>query len=56
MSVFYLDTSALLKRYVTETGSGWLRRVLSLNRGVVVVFTQLAIVEGLAVDNPNHHP
>lgn len=25
MSVFYLDASALVKRYVNEPGSGWLR-------------------------------
>ena len=28
MSVVYLDTSALVKRYITEVGSGWVRTFL----------------------------
>ena len=27
MSIYYFDTSALLKRYVTETGSAWVRQI-----------------------------
>ena len=27
MTAYYLDTSALIKRYVTETGSAWLRNL-----------------------------
>ena len=27
----YLDTSALVKRYVAETGSAWVRRLLALS-------------------------
>ena len=27
MSIYYFDTSALFKRYVTETGSAWVRQI-----------------------------
>lgn len=33
MAVFYFDTSALVKRYVTETGSGWVRNVADPKSG-----------------------
>jgi predicted nucleic acid-binding protein len=29
VSVYYLDSSALVKRYVTETGSAWLRTLVA---------------------------
>ena len=29
MSTYYLDTSAAVKLYVNESGSDWLRRLLS---------------------------
>lgn len=31
MSFFFIDSSALVKRYVPETGTGWLRQLLSLD-------------------------
>ena len=31
MSITYLDTSALIKRYVAETGSEWVRGLLTDN-------------------------
>jgi predicted nucleic acid-binding protein len=31
MSFFFLDSSALVKRYMPETGTGWLRQLLSLD-------------------------
>jgi predicted nucleic acid-binding protein len=42
MSCYYLDASALVKRYVNEVGSQWILNIA-------------ATAEGLAVDNPNEH-
>lgn len=39
VSTFYFDTSALVKHYIAETGSGWVRTVLGLPK--VQVFTSL---------------
>ena len=30
MTAYYVDTSALIKRYVDEVGSGWLRATLNV--------------------------
>jgi len=41
----YLDTSALVKRYVDETGSDWLRAMLAAQPAPSVIIVHLAIVE-----------
>lgn len=70
MSVYYLDTSALIKRYVAETGRLWVWRQqwLSIVTLLVDDYTPLifvsaddrlnrsAVSERLVVDNPNSHP
>lgn len=33
MGVYYFDTSALVKRYVTETGTGWVGTLLDPGNG-----------------------
>lgn len=45
MSVAYLDTSALLKRYVTETGSDWVRAYLTSTTAPAVFMSYLTVVE-----------
>jgi predicted nucleic acid-binding protein len=45
VSVAYLDTSALLKQYVTEIGSDWMRAFLSSNTSATVFLSQLSVVE-----------
>ena len=45
MSVAYFDTSALLKQYVTETGSNWVRTYLSSATAPAVFTSQLTAVE-----------
>ena len=45
MVTYYLGTSAMLKQYVNETGSSWLRRTLAAPGGAIVVAAQLVIVE-----------
>ena len=45
MTTYYVDTSALVKRYVDETGSGWLRTILGAEPSPSVIIVHLAIVE-----------
>lgn len=45
MTTYYLDTSALVKRYVNETGSPWLRALLDATPRPSVVLAHLVIVE-----------
>ncbi len=45
MSTYYLDTSALVKRYVDETGSSWLQTTLETPPRPSIILVQLAIVE-----------
>ena len=51
MSNYYLDTSALVKRYVDETGSAWLRALVDPALSPVLVVSQLLIVEMASVFN-----
>jgi predicted nucleic acid-binding protein len=43
--VYYTDTSALLKQYVDEMGSDWLRATIAPTDETIVVFSQLLIIE-----------
>jgi len=45
MSVFFGDTSALAKRYVTETGSAWLMATINPKIGSRVYIAHITIVE-----------
>jgi len=45
VSVAYFDTSALLKRYVTETGSEWVKNLLSVDDAPLVFTSHLTVVE-----------
>ena len=45
MTTYYVDTSALVKRYVDEIGSGWLRTIVSAEPSSSVIIVHLAIVE-----------
>jgi predicted nucleic acid-binding protein len=46
---YYLDTSAMFKRYMDEYGSDWLRT--QMDRASMLIVSQM-----LVVDNPNNHP
>lgn len=46
---YYLDTSAMLKQYVDELGSAWLRAQVS--SATSLVFSQLLIVEAVSAFN-----
>ncbi len=45
MSTFYVDTSALAKRYLKETGSAWVLSWIEPPFGNIIVVAELASVE-----------
>lgn len=45
MSTYYLDASALIKRYVTETGSSWIRALFRPENGHLFITSRLTLVE-----------
>ena len=48
MGVYYLDTSALVKRYVTETGTGWVRTITDPVAGHDIYVVKIAGPEGVS--------
>ena len=47
VSTIYLDTSALVKCYLTETGSVWIRALLDGNRTPTSLTSHLTVIEGI---------
>ena len=45
MSFYYLDTSALTKHYVTETGSEWLEATIFEPAGNMLLISRITVVE-----------
>lgn len=45
VSVAYFDTSALLKQYVTETGSDWIRAYLARSPILAIFISSLTTIE-----------
>ncbi len=45
MAAFFCDTSGLVKRYVSETGSAWLTATIHPNSGQRIYIAQITIVE-----------
>lgn len=48
MAVYFLDSSAVVKRYVAETGSAWMGALCDPAAGHTVVISQAALVEVVA--------
>jgi predicted nucleic acid-binding protein len=48
MAAYFLDTSALVKRYVVETGSGWVHSLTNVGSGNSCWILELTKVELLA--------
>ena len=48
MTLYFLDTSALVKRYVTELGSNWVMAQCQPKAGNTIVISQAALVEAVA--------
>jgi predicted nucleic acid-binding protein len=64
MSIAYLDTSALVKGYVIEVGSDWIRTLVKPDRTPTVFTSHLTVVEAVCafarrrregVLSPEHH-
>lgn len=45
MSIYYLDTSALVKYYVNEVGSDWLREIINAVQPPLLFASRMIIVE-----------
>jgi len=45
VSHYYLDASALVKRYVDEVGSDWLRTIIAFTRPLLLFTSRMTIVE-----------
>ena len=45
MTAYFVDTSALAKRYISETGSTWTRSWLHIHTGNVILVSELVRVE-----------
>ncbi len=45
MTVYFLDSSALVKRYVPEIGSAWIRAISDLNTGNSLIIARITWVE-----------
>lgn len=48
MSVFFIDSSALVKRYLTETGSTWISTLLDPAAGHTIIVATITQVESAA--------
>lgn len=54
MSTFFLDSSALVKRYVSEVGSGWVTALTEFGAGNVIVVAEITRVEVAAALAARH--
>lgn len=45
MSAYYLDASALVKRYVNELGSAWVRSLLASPQADLLFTSRMTIIE-----------
>lgn len=49
MTNFYVDTSAVNKRYIAETGSTWVRRWIRRRAGNLIMISDLTAVESFSI-------
>lgn len=54
MSVFFLDTSALVKRYFLETGSVWVQGLTEPASGNTIILSEITLAETAAVIAAKH--
>lgn len=54
MSYFFLDTSALVKRYLSETGSPWIVTLTNPAAGHTIFVAEITRVEGAAAIAARH--
>ncbi len=60
VNAYFLDTSALVKKYMTESGSTWIEILTDPETYTFVSadnrLINAAQAEGLNIENPNNHP
>src|SRR5688500_17589268 len=49
MTAFYIDTSAIIKRYVSEVGTAWITALAPPSAGNIIIIARLTTVEGCSV-------
>lgn len=54
MSIYYFDTSALVKRYFPETGTAWVQALTTYTTGHTIVVAEIALVEAAAAFAAKH--
>jgi len=55
MSIFFLDTSALAKRYMPEKGTKWIRQLAATNSGNDIFIAQVTPVELYSAISRQYH-
>jgi predicted nucleic acid-binding protein len=55
MSYYLLDSSALVKRYMPETGTIWLRQLVKPDAGKVIVIASITGVETMSAISRHYH-
>lgn len=48
VNAYFLDSSALVKRYVPETGSAWVQAISALSTGNLIIMARITWVEVLS--------
>ena len=54
MSIFYLDTSALVKRHIAEIGSAWINALLDPSAAHTIIIAEITQVEAAAAIAARH--
>jgi predicted nucleic acid-binding protein len=54
VTTFYLDSSAVVKRYLAETGSSWIRSLCDPTTANVILISEIALVEVAAALAARH--
>lgn len=55
MSIFFLDSSALVKRYMPEVGTVWVRGLTSDSAGHDIIIAQITPVELISAISRHYH-
>src|SRR5262245_62023698 len=48
MTYYFLDSSALIKRYIAEKGTNWIRSIAGRSAGNTLVVAQITYVEAIS--------
>jgi hypothetical protein len=56
MADYYFDSSAVVKKYVIETGTAWVFKLIKPSSFNTIYVSRRTAIAGLAVEDPNAHP